>query len=217
MAGRKPKSAAVDRSDFAALLADVKGRIQAAQTRAVLAVNAELVRLYWDIGRIIRDRQKHAGWGAAVIPGLARELHNELPDLKGFSERNIKLMVQLASEYPQGIPATDSIGQLPVAQLYEGILAAQSQVHARLRRGVAGRGNHAAGCCTNALVEAGLVEERGSKKGRTWHLSAAAYRALGDKAGYVRSRGYRPLIRLSQGGSLARHGSKKGAWYERPA
>lgn len=43
------------------------------------------------------------------------------------------------------------------------------------------------------LVEAGLVEGRGSKKGRTWHLSAAAYRALGDKAGYVRRRGFEPL------------------------
>lgn len=43
------------------------------------------------------------------------------------------------------------------------------------------------------LVGAGLVEERGNKKGRTWHLSAAAYRALGDKAAYVRQRGFEPL------------------------
>jgi ATP-dependent DNA helicase RecG len=43
------------------------------------------------------------------------------------------------------------------------------------------------------LVEAGLIEERGQKKGRTWHLSAAAYRALGDKAAYVRQRGFEPL------------------------
>lgn len=43
------------------------------------------------------------------------------------------------------------------------------------------------------LVEAGLIEERGHKKGRTWHLSAAAYRALGDKAAYVRQRGFEPL------------------------
>ena len=50
-------------------------------------------------------------------PGLARELHNELPDLKGFSERNIKLMVQLASEYPRAFPAPDSIVPPPVAQL----------------------------------------------------------------------------------------------------
>jgi ATP-dependent DNA helicase RecG len=43
------------------------------------------------------------------------------------------------------------------------------------------------------LVEAGLVEERGQKKGRTWHLSAASYRALGDRAAYVRQRGFEPL------------------------
>lgn len=105
------------RRDFHALLADVKGRIQTAQTRAVLAVNAELVRLYWDIGRLIGARQERAGWGAAVIPRLARALHNELPDLKGFSERNIKLMVQFASEYPHAFTPPDSIGQPAVAQL----------------------------------------------------------------------------------------------------
>ena len=43
------------------------------------------------------------------------------------------------------------------------------------------------------LVEEGLVEERGQKKGRTWHLTAAVYRLLGDKAGYVRQRGFEPL------------------------
>lgn len=43
------------------------------------------------------------------------------------------------------------------------------------------------------LVEAGLIEERGQKKGRTWHLSAAAYRALGEKAAYVRQRGFEPF------------------------
>jgi ATP-dependent DNA helicase RecG len=43
------------------------------------------------------------------------------------------------------------------------------------------------------LVESGLVEDRGERKGRSWHLSAAAYRLLGDKAGYVRQRGFEPL------------------------
>jgi hypothetical protein len=82
------------RSDFAALLADVKGRIRASRTRAVLAVNAELVRLYWDIGRLIQERQQREGWGAAVMPRLAAALKNELPEVKGFSERNIDLMIQ---------------------------------------------------------------------------------------------------------------------------
>ncbi len=100
MAGRKPSKGAVGRSDFAALLADVKGRIQDAQIRAVCAVNAELVRLYWDIGRIIADRQLREGWGAAVIPRLSRELKNELPELKGFSERNIDRMIAFYRAYP---------------------------------------------------------------------------------------------------------------------
>jgi predicted nuclease of restriction endonuclease-like (RecB) superfamily len=113
MADKRPKKNALVRSDFTALLADVKSRIQAAQTRATLAVNAELVRLYWDIGRIIDERQKREGWGAGVIPRLARELKNELPELKGFSERNIKSMVAFYREYRD--PA--AIVQQPVAQL----------------------------------------------------------------------------------------------------
>ena len=112
MAGKAQKQEVV-RSDFAALLADVKQRIQTSQTRAVLAVNAELVRLYWDIGCIIEERQKREGWGAAVIPRLAQELKNELPELKGFSERNIGRMLAFYREYP------DPVSILPqsVAQL----------------------------------------------------------------------------------------------------
>jgi predicted nuclease of restriction endonuclease-like (RecB) superfamily len=87
------------KSEFTALLADVRGRIQVAQTRAVLAVNAELVRLYWDIGRIIDARQKQKGWGAGVIPRLARALKKELPELKGFSERNIGRMIAFYRQY----------------------------------------------------------------------------------------------------------------------
>ncbi len=67
----------------------------------MLTVNAELVRLYWDIGRIIAQRQRKEGWGAAVIPRLARELHNELPDIKGFSERNIDRMIAFFRAYPE--------------------------------------------------------------------------------------------------------------------
>ncbi|MFN4259911.1 MAG: hypothetical protein ACK4RK_11485 [Gemmataceae bacterium] len=50
----------VGHADFTALLADVKSRIQSAQTRAVLAVNAELARLYWDIGQLIDDRWRRS-------------------------------------------------------------------------------------------------------------------------------------------------------------
>lgn len=85
---------------YAGLLGDIKQRVRHAQTRAVLAVNAELIRLYWEIGALIANRQKQEGWGAAVIPRLAADLHNELPEEKGFSERNIKRMLAFYREYP---------------------------------------------------------------------------------------------------------------------
>lgn len=103
---------------YPALLADIKQRIGEAQTRAILAVNRELLGLYWDIGRLIDARQKQQGWGAAVIPRLAKDLHNELPEEKGFSERNIKLMAQFYREYPALFIAIP-IGQPAVAQLPE--------------------------------------------------------------------------------------------------
>jgi len=87
-------------ADYPALLADIKQRVRRAQTQAMLAVNAELIRLYWDIGALIEQRQKLEGWGAAVIPRLAKDLHNELPEEKGFSERNIKRMLAFYREYP---------------------------------------------------------------------------------------------------------------------
>jgi len=86
--------------DYAELLTDIKQRIRHAQTRAVLAVNAELIQLYWEIGSMIDCRQQQEGWGAGVIPRLARDLHNELPEEKGFSERNIKRMLAFYREYP---------------------------------------------------------------------------------------------------------------------
>lgn len=97
---------------YAGLLADIKQRIRQAQTRAVLAVNAELIRLYWEIGQMLDARQESEGGGAAVIPRLARDIRNELPEVKGFSERNIKRMLAFYCEYR----ALEFVPQ-PVAQM----------------------------------------------------------------------------------------------------
>ena len=75
---------------YAQFLADLKRRIQTAQLHASLAVNRELVLLYWQIGRDILDRQKRESWGAKVIDRLAADLKRAFPDMKGFSPRNLK-------------------------------------------------------------------------------------------------------------------------------
>ena len=106
---------------YASLLADIKQRVRQAQVRAVLAVNAELIRLYWDIGRAIDQRQRQEGWGSSVIPRLARDLHNEMPEEKGFSERNIKRMLAFYREYaqlefvPQAVAQIESLAKVPQA------------------------------------------------------------------------------------------------------
>ena len=76
---KKNKPTIVKKSpiDFLTLLKDVKTRIQQAQARAVFAVNSEMIRLYWDVGRTISEKQKNEGWGANVIPKLAKELSGE--------------------------------------------------------------------------------------------------------------------------------------------
>ena len=95
------------------LLADIKGRVRHAQHKAALSANAEMILLYWDIGRMIAGRQEAEGWGAGVIPRLAVDLKNELPEEKGFSDTNLKRMVQFTREYPD----LCSIGARAVPQL----------------------------------------------------------------------------------------------------
>ena len=114
--GAVKKARAGEWRDYAALLGDIKSRIQQAQTRAMLSVNAELVRLYWDIGQTIDARQSREGWGAGVIPRLARDLRNELPELKGFSERNIDRMVAFYRAYP----SPQDFSPQPVAKIAPG-------------------------------------------------------------------------------------------------
>ncbi len=96
---------------YANLLGEIKTRIRQAQVKATLSANAEMIMMYWDIGQIMHKRQQQEGWGAGIIPRLSKDLHNELPDIKGFSERNIKFMVQFYKEY--GLDA--AIGKQPVS------------------------------------------------------------------------------------------------------
>ncbi len=97
--------------EYASLLDEIKGRIRRAQTRAVQSANREMLALYWDVGRLIESRQESEGWGSGVIPRLSRDLHNELPEIKGFSESNLNRMVRFYREYPALIPILPRLWQ----------------------------------------------------------------------------------------------------------
>ena len=98
---------------YANWLADLKSRIHSAQQRATLAVNRELVLLYWQIGRDILTRQSVQGWGANVIERLAQDLRVAFPDMKGFSPRNLKYMRAFAQAWPEAEFVQQAAAQLP--------------------------------------------------------------------------------------------------------
>lgn len=98
---------------YADWLTDLKARIHAAQQRAALAVNTELVQLYWQIGRDILDRQAQQGWGAKVIDRLAHDLRTAFPDVKGFSPRNLKYMRAFAQAWPDRAFVQGPLARLP--------------------------------------------------------------------------------------------------------
>ncbi|MDD2581271.1 MAG: PDDEXK nuclease domain-containing protein [Desulfuromonadaceae bacterium] len=88
--------------DYAGLLALVKERVRSAQYAALKAVNTELVGLYWDIGRMIVERQDAEGWGKAVVENLAADLRAEFPGVGGFSASNLWRMKGFFEAY-QGV------------------------------------------------------------------------------------------------------------------
>lgn len=99
--------------NYNVLLDRLKRRIRSAQVQAALAVNTELMLLYWNIGREILDRQKEKGWGAKVIDRLAKDLKREFPDMSGFSPRNLRYMRTFAETYPDEVIVQRSVAQLP--------------------------------------------------------------------------------------------------------
>lgn len=78
--------------DYMDFLESLKSRVRQAQTKAMLSVNRELIQLYWDIGRLIVQRQEREGWGQKVIDRIARDIQKEFPGIEGFSSSNISRM-----------------------------------------------------------------------------------------------------------------------------
>jgi predicted nuclease of restriction endonuclease-like (RecB) superfamily len=102
---------------YAAWIADVKLRIRAAQQRAALAVNKELLQLYWQIGRDILDRQAEAGWGTGVLSRIEADLRVEFPEMRGFSRSNLAYMRAFAEAWPDpNVIVQRFVGQLPWGQ-----------------------------------------------------------------------------------------------------
>jgi predicted nuclease of restriction endonuclease-like (RecB) superfamily len=99
-------------SEYGALLAAVKERVRSAQYSALRAVNTQLVGLYWDLGRMIVERQAGGTWGKAIVQQLAGDLQNEFPGVSGFSAQNLWYMRQFYSEYREHENLQPLVGEI---------------------------------------------------------------------------------------------------------
>ncbi len=99
--------------EYKGLLKEIKEKALSSQLKAAVAVNSELIKLYWEIGNTIYQRQKIEGWGAKVSEKLAKGLKSAFPNMKGFFSRNLRFMTQFAKEYSDPEIGKQLVSQIP--------------------------------------------------------------------------------------------------------
>lgn len=100
-------------NEYKELISGIKFQIKNSRQKALLAVNEQLLILYWNIGNIILEYQDKSGWGAKVVDSIAKEIKLEFQDLKGFSPRNLKYMRKFALEYKNLEFVQQVVAQIP--------------------------------------------------------------------------------------------------------
>jgi predicted nuclease of restriction endonuclease-like (RecB) superfamily len=104
---------------YSGLLTEIKNRVRKGQLLANLSANAEMLATYWDIGKLIHERQQQQGWGKGVIPQLAKDLKNDLAEMKGFSVRNIARMVTFYLKYKDFSILPQAVAKLKEAEIWQ--------------------------------------------------------------------------------------------------
>jgi predicted nuclease of restriction endonuclease-like (RecB) superfamily len=109
----------LNNNDYKTWLSELKSTIQRRQIKAALAVNSELIHLYWDLGSQIVEKQENAKWGSGFIDQLSKDLKNEFPEMGGFSLSNIKNCRQFYLFYTQAVKKSQQL----VGELQSGIFS----------------------------------------------------------------------------------------------
>lgn len=87
-------------TEYKNFFTDLKNRIRTSRSQAALAINCEVIKLYWHIGNQILQRQQTTSWGTKLIETLSLDLQNTFPETHGFSPVNLKRMRKFAQTYP---------------------------------------------------------------------------------------------------------------------
>jgi len=96
--------------EFKQWIANLKTRIRQSQIKAMIKVNDEMLRLYWDLGYDIVTRQMDSQWGSGFFKNLSKELKAEFPDMQGFSVTNLKYCKYFYQFYAQDMQIRPQLG-----------------------------------------------------------------------------------------------------------
>jgi predicted nuclease of restriction endonuclease-like (RecB) superfamily len=99
-------------SEYQNWLTELKAKIRATQLRAALAVNHELLALYWELGKTISTKLSLENWGASVVEKAAQDLQKAFPDQKGFSRSNLFSMLKWYEFYSSSSLDSEKVQQL---------------------------------------------------------------------------------------------------------
>ena len=108
------KKTEVSTRDYKNFITSLKEKIRLAQIKGAIAVNKELIKLYWDIGKDIVEKQDQEGWGSKVLEKVAKDIQNEFPGVEGFSRRNMFRMKSFYQAYEKVPQAVAQLDDLPV-------------------------------------------------------------------------------------------------------
>ena len=101
-------------NEYLKWLDNLKSRIRTSQIKAALSANSELIKLYWDIGKDIFEKQEIKGWGNSIVENLSKDLKLEFPNIKGFSRRNLFYMKKFYSFYKSDFEKVQQlVAQIP--------------------------------------------------------------------------------------------------------
>lgn len=93
----------IDQTTYKNFVEEIKEKVYQSQYQALKSVNKELIKLYWEIGESIIDKQEQYGWGKSIVESLAKELQKEFPGVKGFSRSNLWRMRNFFTEYQSNV------------------------------------------------------------------------------------------------------------------
>ncbi len=104
----------VKTSEYRSFILEIKQRIQVSQIKAAIAVNQELLLLYWDLAERIVTKQQQAAWGDGFLLQISKDLKTEFPEMKGFSKRNLEGMRQWHQFWvAESVIALQLVAQIP--------------------------------------------------------------------------------------------------------